>query len=34
VGLPLLALATSSPILDLLDAFYRSGALALPREHA
>lgn len=32
-GLPLLALATASPILDLLDAFYRAGALVFGGGH-
>jgi len=32
-GLPLLALATTSPTLDLLDAFYRAGALVFGGGH-
>ena len=32
-GLPLLALATASPTLDLLDAFYRAGALVFGGGH-
>ncbi|MEQ6888006.1 chromate efflux transporter [Halomonas sp. CS7] len=33
VGLPLLALASASPTLDLLDAFYRAGALVFGGGH-